>query len=167
MAKSDTFRIQIDRGSLYRLYIHYCYILKVFPKTKKNRVKITPELRTEIKKMNEISNEIRFLCRNKIKTTEELFSYKETVTNELKKQMKIRNTLRRKRQKEKTPEIRQAFCDEILEISNKINFLKQEVVICQKIEEQNQKIKINIKELQKNENEKENKKIKQKGDARI
>ena len=117
--------------------------------------------------MNEISNEIRFLCRNKIKTTEELFSYKETVTNELKKQMKIRNTLRRKRQKEKTPEIRQAFCDEILEISNKINFLKQEVVICQKIEEQNQKIKINIKELQKNENEKENKKIKQKGDARI
>ena len=167
MAKSDTFKIQIDRGSLYRLYIHYCYILKVFPKTKKNRVKITPELRTEIKKMNEISNEIRFLCRNKIKTTEELFSYKETVTNELKKQMKIRNTLRRKRQKEKTPEIRQALCDEILEISNKINFLKQEVVKKKKIEEQNQKIKINIKELQKNENEKENKKIKQKGDARI
>lgn len=154
-------KIQIDRGSLYRLYLHYCYILKVFPKNKNNRVKMTPEMRREIKKMEEISNEIKFLCRNKIKTTKELFSYKKLVTDELKNQMKSRNTLRRKRQKENSPEKKQRLCDEILELSNKIKYLKQEVVCCEKIEEQTQKIKTNLKEIEQNEQEKESKKIKE------
>ena len=150
-SKPNQIRIQIDRGNLYRLYLHYCYILKVFPKKQEYRVKITPELRKEIKKMNEISEEIKFLCRNKIKTTKELFSYKELVVNELKSQMRNRNTLRRKRQKEKEPIIRQKLCDEILNLTEKINYLKQEVVYCQKIEIQNQKIKANITEIQKDE----------------
>lgn len=153
-------QIQIDRGGLYRLYLHYCYILKVFPKSKNNRIKMTPEMRQEIKKMEEISNEIKFLCRNKIKTTKELFSYKKLVTDELKNQMKSRNTLRRKRQKEKSPEKKQGLCNEILELSNKIKYLKQEVVYCEKIEEQTQKIKANLKEIKQNEQEKESKKIK-------
>ena len=71
---------------------------------------------------------MRFLCRNKIKTTKDLFSYKNLVNDELKNQISKRNTLRRKRQKEDNPEIRQTLCDEILEISNKIKNLKQEVL---------------------------------------
>ena len=153
--KKQVIKIQIDRGSLYRLYLHYCYILKVFPKTKKNRIKITPEMRKDIKKMDEISNEIKFLCRNKIKTTKELFSYKELVTDELKIKMKERNSLRRKRQKEKQPDKRQELCDDILELSNKISYLKNEIEYCEKIEEQNQKIKQNIKDIEEKEQEKE------------
>lgn len=151
-------QIRIDRGSLYRLYLHYCYVLRVFPKKKNTRVKFTPEMRKEIKKMEEISDEIKFLCRNKIKTTEELFSYKNLVTDELKSQMKSRNIVRRRRQKEKSPEKRQRLCDEILELSNKIKYLKQEVLYCEKIGEQNQKIKENLKEMQEQEKEKTRKK---------
>ena len=160
--KKQVIKIQFDRGSLYRLYIHYCYILKVYPKSKKTRIKITPEMRKDIKKMEEISDEIKFLCRNKIKTTKELFSYKELVTDELKNQMKVRNTLRRKRQKEKEPEKRQKLCDDILDLSDKIKYLKQEVVYCEKIEEQNQKIKQNIKDMEEKEQEQE--KSKRKGE---
>ena len=160
--KKQVIKIQFDRGSLYRLYLHYCYILKVYPKSKKTRIKITPEMRKEIKKMEEISDEIKFLCRNKIKTTKELFSYKELVTDELKNQMKVRNTLRRKRQKEKEPEKRQKLCDDILDLSDKIKYLKQEVVYCEKIEEQNQKIKQNIKDMEEKEQEQE--KSKRKGE---
>ena len=161
-AKAKTIKIQVDRGSLYRLYLHYCYILKVFPKTKQNRVKISPEMRKEIKKMDEISSEIQFLCRNKIKTTKELFSYKNLVTDELKNVMQNRKSLRRKREKETNTEKRQKLCDDILVLTDKINYLKQEVVYCQKIEEQNQKIKTNIKEIQEKENE--NEKNKKKGE---
>ena len=160
--KKQVIKIQFDRGSLYRLYLHYCYILKVYPKSKKTRIKITPEMRKDIKKMEEISDEIKFLCRNRIKTTKELFSYKELVTDELKNQMKVRNTLRRKRQKEKEPEKRQKFCDDILDLSDKIKYLKQEVVYCEKIEEQNQKIKQNIKDMEEKEQEQE--KSKRKGE---
>lgn len=160
--KKQVIKIQFDRGSLYRLYLHYCYILKVYPKSKKTRIKITSEMRKDIKKMEEISDEIKFLCRNKIKTTKELFSYKELVTDELKNQMKARNTLRRKRQKEQEPEKRQKLCDEILDLSDKIKYLKQEVVYCEKIEEQNQKIKQNIKDMEEKEQEQE--KSKRKGE---
>lgn len=149
-------QIKVDRGSLYRLYLHYCYLLKVFPKY--HRYKITPKMREDIKKMNEISNKIRFLCRNKIKTTKELFLYKKLVTDELKNQMKVRNVLRRKRQKETNSEKKQKLCDEILDLSNKIKFLKKEVGYCQKVEEQSQKIKDNIKELQLKEMEEKNRK---------
>ena len=162
IGRKQVIKNQFDRGSLYRLYLHYCYILKVFPKSKKNRIKITPEMRKDIKKMEEISDEIKFLCRNKIKTTKELFSYKELVTDELKNKMKERNTLRRKRQKEKEPEKRQKLCDDILDLSDKIKYLKQEVVYCEKIEEQNQKIKQNIKDMEEKEENQE--KSKRKGD---
>lgn len=162
IGRKQVIKNQFDRGSLYRLYLHYCYILKVFPKSKKNRIKITPEMRKDIKKMEEISDEIKFLCRNKIKTTKELFSYKELVTDELKNKMKERNTLRRKRQKEKEPEKRQKLCDDILDLSDKIKYLKQEVMYCEKIEEQNQKIKQNIKDMEEKEENQE--KSKRKGD---
>ena len=153
--------LKVDRGSLYRLYLHYCYLLKVFPTNKNTRYKITPKMREDIKEMDEISNGIRFLCRNKIKTTKELFSYKNLVQDELKNQMRKRNTLRRKRQKENNPEIRQKLCDEILELSDKIKYLKQEVEYSEKIENQSQKIKENIKELNQKEDEE---KIRKKGE---
>lgn len=165
--KKHTMKNQFDRGKLYRLYLHYCYILKVYPKKKITRVKMTPELRKEINKMEQFSNEIKFLCRNKIKTTEELFSYKKSVFDELKTQMKIRNTLRRKRQKEKTPEQRQKLCNEILELSDKIKYLKQEVLISEKIEEQNKKIKDNLVQMQEKQKNQDERKDRKKGDFEI
>ena len=154
-------QLKIDRGSLYRLYLHYCYLLKVFPKNKNTRYKMTPKMKEDAKKMKEISNEIRFLCRNKIKTTKDLFLYKNLVQDELKKQMKARNTLRRKRQKEENVEVRQKLCDEILDLSDKIKYLKSEVVYSEKIENQSQKIKDDMKELQREEKEE---KIRRKGE---
>lgn len=153
-------KIKIDRGSLYRLYLHYCYLLKVFPKSKNSRYKMTPKMKEDAKKMKEISKEIRFLCRNNIKTTKELFLYKNLVKDELKKQMRIRNTLRRKRQKETNPAVRQKICDEILDLSDKIKYLKQEVVYSDRIENQSKEIKDNMKEIELIENEK----IKKKGE---
>lgn len=147
--------IKKDRGSLYRLYLYYCYILKVFPRKQITRKKMSPEMRQEVKKMDKLSSEIKFLCRNEIKSTEELFSYKKLVTDELKSKAKSRNTLRRKMQKENTPELKQQLCDEILETSDKINFLKQEVVFCEEIEERTQKMKDNIKDMEEKENQKE------------
>ena len=110
------------------------------------------------KKLDEFSDDMRFLCRNKIKTTKDLFSYKNLVNDELKNQISKRNTLRRKRQKEDNPEIRQTLCDEILEISNKIKNLKQEVVCIERIENQTQKIKQDIQEMEEQQKQEKNKK---------
>ena len=118
-------------------------------------------MKKEVKKMEEMSNEIKFLCRNKIKTTKELFSYKDFIIDELKLEMKKRNSLRRKRQKTENAEERQKLCDEILVLSNKIEKLRREVVYCNNIEERTKRMENNIKETEEREYKDKNEKRKE------
>lgn len=117
-------------------------------------------MRKDIKKMDVISSEIKFLCRNNIKTTEELFLYKKEIIDKMNKKMHTRTILRRKRQKTTDAEERQKLCNDILDLSNSIFELKKEVGYCEDIEERTQKMKENIKDIE--EKEKEIKKGKEK-----
>ena len=160
----NKYNLNKERGSLYRLYLYYCYLLKKFPNNR-NKVKISQDMRKDIKKMDTISNEIKFLCRNNIKSTEELFLYKKQTIDKMNDQMHTRTILRRKRQKTTDAEERQKLCDEILQLSNSIFALKKEVGYCQDIEERKQKIKENMEYMQ--EKEKENQKGKEKNNELI
>lgn len=149
--------IRYDRGSLYRLYLYYCYMFKVFPKN--NRIKLSENMKKEVRKMEQMSNEIKFICRNKIKSTDELFSYKKNLAEELNNQMKERCKLRRSREKCQDSEERQKICNEILVVSDKINYLKKEVKLCEDVRKRNITMKENIREI-----EEEKLKVKEKND---
>lgn len=138
--------IRYDRGSLYRLYLYYCYMFKVFPKN--NRIKLSENMKKEVRKMEQMSNEIKFICRNKIKSTDELFSYKKNLAEELNNQMKERCKLRRNREKCQDSEERQKICNEILVVSDKINYLKKEVKLCEDVRKRNITMKENIREIE-------------------
>ena len=155
------YNINKNRGSLYKLYLYYCYLLKKFPNNRR-KIKISAEMRKDIKKMDVISSEIKFLCRNNIKTTEELFLYKKEIIDKINKKMHTRTTLRRKRQKTTDAEERQKLCNDILALSNSIFELKKEVGYCEDIEERTHKIKENINciEKRKEENQKGKEKTK-------
>ena len=49
------------------------------------------------------------------------------------------------------------MCEQILETSNKIKYLKQEVVCIERIENQTQKIKQEIQEMEKQQNQEKTK----------
>lgn len=138
--------IRYDRGSLYRLYLYYCYMFKVFPKN--NRIKLSENMKKEVRKMEQMSKEIKFICRNKIKSTDELFSYKKNLAEELNNQMKERCKLRRNREKCQDSEERQKICNEILVVSDKINYLKKEVKLCEDVRKRNITMKENIREIE-------------------
>ena len=138
--------IRYDRGSLYRLYLYYCYMFKVFPKN--NRIKLSENMKKEVRKMEQMSNEIKFICRNKIKSTDELFSYKKNLAEELNNQMKERCKLRRNRENCQDSEERQKICNEILVVSDKINYLKKEVKLCEDVRKRNITMKENIREIE-------------------
>lgn len=138
--------IRYDRGSLYRLYLYYCYMFKVFPKS--NRIKLSENMKKEVRKMEQMSNEIKFICRNKIKSTDELFSYKKNLAEELNNQMKERCKLRRNRENCQDSEGRQKICNEILVVSDKINYLKKEVKLCEDVRKRNITMKENIREIE-------------------
>ncbi|MBQ2938556.1 MAG: relaxase/mobilization nuclease domain-containing protein [Clostridia bacterium] len=152
--------IRKDRGSFYRLYLYYCYLLKVFPNTPK-RVVLSDSMKQEVKKMERMSDEIKFLVRNNIKTSEELFLYKKNLTDELNLLLKNRTSLRNKKQRLKAPEEKQKITNEILVLSDKINYLKREVEFCESVKERSQKIKSNIKEIEQKEQELNNEKRKE------
>ena len=75
---------------LYGLYLHYCYLLGVF---KDNyREKLSPSLRLDILKLEQITKETELLVVNKIETSQQFFSYKNNLLQGL-------NTLKDKREK--------------------------------------------------------------------
>jgi len=156
--KKNNEKIKFDRGSLYRLYLYYCYLLKTFPKNMK-RTKMSDSMKKEIKKLDQTSDEIKFLCRNEIKITKELFSYKKSLVEELNILLKERLALRRKKYKAENLEEKQEIYNKILILSSKINFLKSEVIICERIEKRVNVMKDNIKKIE----EKEIKNGKEKG----
>ena len=141
-------------SKLYKLYIHYCYLLKVVPKKYPNRY-ISPEVRAEARKMDMLSNEMRLLVRNKIETYEQFFLYKTNVCNLLDGLIDKRNKLWYKRNKTESNIDKKLIKIEIDKISREINEVRKEVVLCKDIEERSSILRDKLeqyeKELQKEE----------------
>ena len=144
------------------IFSKYCYLLKVFPKTE-NRVKLSDTMKQEIKKMEQMSDEMKFLARNKIKTSKELFSYKKELADELNKLMSKREAYRKKKYKSNNSSEKQIIYEQILSLSSKIQYLKGEVEQCKRIEERTAKMKVNIKEMEQKEQERKIKERKERG----
>ena len=147
-------KIKFKHSSLYRLYIHYCYLLKVVPKKYPNRY-ISPEVRAEARKMDMLSNEMRLLVRNKIDTYEQFFLYKTNVCNLLDGLIDKRNKLWYKHNKTESNIDKKLIKIEIDKISREINEVRKEVVLCKDIEERSSILRDKLeqyeKELQKEE----------------
>ena len=147
-------KIKFKHSSLYRLYIHYCYLLKVVPKKYPNRY-ISPEVRAEARKMDMLSNEMRLLVRNKIETYEQFFLYKSNVCNLLDGLIDKRNKLWYKHNKTESNIDKKLIKIEIDKISREINEVRKEVVLCKDIEERSSILRDKLeqyeKELQKEE----------------
>ena len=134
------------------LYFHYCYLLKIYPKTKKIMSK---ELREDIKKMESISNEARFLCKNNIQTAQELFSYKASSIKKKNELKSKREYQWRKYKKVKTDEEKQKIKEDINKMTKEINELNKVQEMIETIENRIPKIKENIQEMEGKEIKKE------------
>ena len=113
------------------LYFHYCYLLKVYPSKKK---RISKELREDIKKMDKLSDEARFLCNNNIQTQAELLSYKSSSTIKKSELKSKREYLWRKFKNVKTEDEKENIKNQINEISAQIKSLKYEIELIEDIE---------------------------------
>ena len=127
------------------LYLYYCYLLKIFPKTEK-RKKTPVSIKADVQKMERISQEARLLCSKDIKTTKELSLYINTLQKEIVSFEEKRDKLYYQNTKLKKEEKQENY-NELSLIAGKIQYLKKEVKKCKEIEERIPKIKENIKEL--------------------
>lgn len=116
----------------YGLYLHYCYLLKVFP-VKNPRQRLSAEIRADINKMDKISEEARLLVSNDLKTNEQFFSFKEEKEKRLKELLDKRYELWYKHKKVNIEEERQIISKQIDEINKELNPTRKEVVLCDDI----------------------------------
>ena len=135
---------------LYGLFKHYCYILKVYP-TKYPRKVLPVNIRLDLNKMEEISNQTRLLVREKIETHEQFLFYKEQINREIQELISKKHNLWIKHKRVKTEEEKLLIRNQINEITKELKEKRKEVVLCDGIEKRSKDIEESIKELEERE----------------
>ena len=150
LKKGNIKYIKTDKGSIYRLYLYYKYLIKSHSSNNK-RVKLTENMKKESRKLDEMSSEIKFICKYNIKNTGELLLYKQDLIKELNSKFKVRQSLRNKKGKERDDNKKKKLYEEILKVSDQIKILKSDIKKCENIEKRSLKMKQNLKEVNSNE----------------
>ena len=120
------------------LYLHYCYLLGVFPKSKQqNKRRLHFLLREDIIKLDAITQEARLLAVHHIDTAEQLSSYKENLETRIDSLTLQRKQLYRKQRTVAVKSDEAASLqtkEEIDSLSRELSQLRREVKLCSDIE---------------------------------
>ncbi|OGO91738.1 MAG: hypothetical protein A2Y17_13330 [Clostridiales bacterium GWF2_38_85] len=124
------------------LYIHYLYLLGKLPKNHPRPMsKVHFLYREDWIKIDKISKEITLLCRHRIDTPEQLFSFKTVLTDEIKtladQRQGLRNSIRRPKDEATVAEVK----GQIELLSTRMGEVRKEVVLCDDIAARSQLIK--------------------------
>ena len=152
---SETYRYYREykknkKGGFYALYLHYCFLLKVFPKKYPNN-RLSPSIRADIKIMDDISKEAILLDENKIETQEQFLFFKKNISEEIHQLFAERKSLWHKYRIASTPEEKNEVRLGINELSKKMKPVHEKLRLCNHIAERIPKIEANIEDLNKNE----------------
>lgn len=141
---------------IYGLYLYYCYLLKVFPQ-KYPKQYLPYSIRQDIKKLNEYSEQIKFMASNKIETKEDLDNFVETNYEEYKNLMGKREILWKRYRRAKTEEDKSEILAEINDIQPKIKELRKYDKYCKEIKKRTESIQNNLNNFDKDiQKEKDN-----------
>ena len=147
------------------LYYHYCYLLKVFPNNVPQQ-RLPASIRADVLRMEELSNEAKFLYMNNIKTLDALLNYRDETNYKINELLSQRERLWAKRKLSKDENERHKIAENISSLNDKIIKLRKKVEMCEDIRSRVPKIEHNLDELDNQEElekeTKENKKEKDK-----
>ena len=121
------------------LYILFCLLLKIDPLPAKMdfgkaRVKLTKEMRIEVKYMNELSRQAVLLKENKIGSLVDLNAFRTKLEDEVRTLKGTRESLQRKKRKSTNQEDITKFDEELKILVPKIKQLNTDIQNCYKIE---------------------------------
>ena len=128
------------------LYYHYCYLLKVFPSNIPQQ-RLPASIRADVSRMEELSNEARFLYANNIKTLDDLTNYKDETNFKINELLSQRERLWAKRKLSKDVNEMHKVAEEIASLNDKIIKLRKRVELCEDIKTRIPKINDNLDEL--------------------
>lgn len=138
------------------LYIQYCFKLGIIPKNKPlSEAKLQFIFREDLRKLENINQETRLLCVNKIDTSQQLFSYQSKQKEVMDTLVNERKHLRYKLRNIHSDEDKVLLKSEISDLTVRIGKLRKEVVHCDHIAERSEVIKEKFKVVHKSERKEE------------
>ena len=154
---SGNFKQTRKIGGLRGLYLHYCYLLGILPK---NRPSISAKqvhvlFREDLLKLNTISKETKLLCHYHIDTAEQLFSLKESLQKKMEQCVEERKHLHYKIRADRPEEEIQEMKEQIKVLTEKIETLRKEVVLCDGIAARSKVIEEKFKMVREEKEKKE------------
>ena len=108
-------------------------------------------MRKEIKKMEQYSEKIRFLCKHKIETISDVESVKENKKEEMQKILNTRNRLYYKRQKLEDGIEKNEVTKLIINVTTEVTKVRKEIRMCNEICKNVPNMKEQLKELDEKE----------------
>lgn len=141
---------------IYGLYLYYCYLLGVFPKNHPKQY-LPYSIRKEVYKLEQISQQVRFMHEKNIVTKEDLDNYSKNNSDELSDLKGKRENLWRRYHRAKTEDKRTQILAEINDIQPKIKELYKYDKYCKEITKRAEGIQNNLNNFNKDiQKEKDN-----------
>lgn len=138
-----------ELGKLQRLFLHYQYVLGIIPKDNRVKPKYSEELQEAIRHIDEISNQTILLCKNDIKSIDELQTYVNNVENELNNLIQQRQGYRNQIRRCKDENAKNILKDKAKTLTPDIRCLQKEIALCQKIESRSLEMNKFLNEIEK------------------
>jgi len=120
-------------GGLKGLYLFYCYQLGVLPKRKTSHARLHYLLKEDLLKLDEITNEVRFMGRNHIETEEQLTAYTVKAKAEAVVLTETRKRLRAEARQAGNAERADDLRRQASSLTKRISFLKKELVLSESV----------------------------------
>ena len=134
----DAYQPQKRTTKIYRLYLYYCYQLGILPKGTTYQP-VSPQLRADLRHLDDIDRQTRYLASRKIETVEELLANRSEKESQLEalttQRTKLQNKIRRA-----SPEQKVILRKEKADITAQITALRKDIRDSKEIEQRSVEI---------------------------
>lgn len=134
----EAYQLRKRTTKIYRLYLYYCYQLGILPKGTAYHP-VSPQLRTDLRHLDDIDRQTRYLASRNIKTVEELLADRAAKESQLEvlttQRTKLQNKIRRA-----SPEQKILLRKEKAEVTAKITSLRKDIRDSKEIEQRSLEI---------------------------
>ena len=134
----DWFKPFQKTSHIYRLYLHYCYLLGVLPKKTTYRP-TSPYLKEDLKKLDELSEQVRYMSKYGIETFDDLYADRDRLQGEMDKLIAYRTKLQNKIRRA-SPAEKEMLREEKSKVTEQITTLRKQLKLNKGIEERSIKI---------------------------
>ena len=155
--RKSVFKKAYKPKGIIALYYYYRFLLGLYPKHNMQH-KLTPEMRAEVKKIDEYSERIRFLCKYKLEAVDNVDELKAKKLREKQYILNTRNRLYYKRGKVDNETEKNQITRQIIEVTKELDKVKKEIKMCDEVVDNAIKMKEQIRQVEGKEQEKVQKK---------